>query len=274
VRLESRRLAGADILLVHHLPNQPKGKPVLVLHGIESHPLWFVGSADCLAAAGHDVYQLQRRGSGAAAEDRGHADSPAQLLADLDAAATYILTQTRADALHLLAISWGGKLAAAYALDAAHAAKLADLTLVAPGLAPRVDLTWQAKLRIALCALVAPRRGFPVPLEDPALFTDTPDRQAYIREDPYRLQTVTARFLLTSWLLDRRLAGAAAGALNLPVRLILADRDRIIDNARTQAALARLAGENLHVHELCSAHTLEFEPDPQPFLELLVDALG
>jgi hypothetical protein len=58
------------------------------------------------------------------------------------------------------------------------------------------------------------------------------------------------------------------------VTLILADRDRIIDNAGTRRLLARLAGGRLEVRQLPGAHTLEFEEDPQALLTALEEALA
>jgi len=55
--------------------------------------------------------------------------------------------------------------------------------------------------------------------------------------------------------------------------LLLADRDRIIDNAATGALMRRLAGRGLRVIELAGAHTLEFEPDPTPLYQALAEAL-
>ncbi len=262
--VEMLKLDGGRTLLVHHKGDAgapPRGRePVLVLHGIESHPLWFVGSCDYLARQGHEVYQLQRRGSGlrivhgGAKADRGHADSPQQLLEDVHTAVEYVLRQTGAEKLYLLGISWGGKLAACYALDPARAQRLAGLVLVAPGIRPHVDLPWRQKLLVAVCAAVRPRHTFALPLEEPSLFTDNPAWQAYIRDDPYRLHRVTASFLLTSWLLDRRISAAARGSLKLPVKLILAGEDRIIDNIRTRRSLEKLAAGNLGVQELPGAH--------------------
>ena len=49
--------------------------PVLYLHGIQSHPGWFVGLAAALSARGHPVYLVTRRGSGRNRLARGHAAS-------------------------------------------------------------------------------------------------------------------------------------------------------------------------------------------------------
>lgn len=256
-----------------HKPHACNGLPVLLLHGIQSHPAWFILSAEALSAAGHPVYQLMRRGSGINERDRGHARSPGQLLADLDTALDYMLRCERADRAHLAGVSWGGKLAVAYALQPRRQAKLAGLVLAAPGIVPRVDVPAPTKLAIAVCALLAPRRRFAIPLNEPELFTDTPALRQYIADDPHRLRRATARFLLSSRLLDRRLAAAPVGALRLGVKLLLAKRDRIIDNDATRAVLERLAGSRLTVRTFDAAHTLEFEPDPSAVHAALVEAV-
>ncbi len=246
-------------------------RPVVLLHGIQSHPAWFVGSAEFLARRGHPVYQLQRRGSGSSAGPRGHARSWGQLRGDLDAALDCVGQDAGADRPCLIGISWGGKYAACYALDRPD--RLAGLVLVAPGLSARVDLPLATKLAVGVCAALAPRRAFPIPLNEPELFTDNPARQAWIRDDPLRLRAASARFLAVSRWMDRRLAAAPPGSLAPPVHLLLARRDRIIDNARTRALLERLAQPSLAVTELPASHTLEFEPDPGPFHETLAAAV-
>jgi len=265
---------GARALLLHHRPVGPAARPVLMLHGIQSHPGWFVGSADAMAAAGHAVFQFQRRGSGTNPPPRGHARSPRQLLADLDTAVRHVREATGSDRLHLVGISWGGKYAACYALDPARAARLRSLTLVAPGFLPRVDVSLAKKIAIGVCAAVAPTARFAIPLNDPALFTDNPAMRQYLRDDPHRLMRATAGFLLTSRRMDRAIGRAPAGGLALPVHLLLARRDRIIHNTETKALLARLAGGSLQTVELDGAHTLEFEPDFTPLCRTVTEALA
>jgi len=104
------------------------------------------------------------------------------------------------------------------------------------------------------------------------LFTDNEPMRQYLRRDPCRLMRATARFLYVSRCLDRMLTRAPAGRLKLPVTLILAERDRIIDNAATRNVLDRLAGDHLRVRELPGSHTLEFECDPTPLWSQLLAA--
>jgi len=247
----------------------PRRLPVLYLHGIQSHPGWFCGSAAALAKAGHAVFQPTRRGSGQCREDRGHAASAGQLLEDVAAAARLALSRAEAERLHLLGVSWGGKLAAAFAAGRREAIPPASLTLVAPGIAPRVDVSPAAKLAVALCLLVRPRRRFHIPLDDEALFTDNEEMRRYLRADACRLHRATARFLYVSRCLDGMLRRAGKGSLTMPTTLILGARDRIIDNAATRGIVERLTAGRVTIEELDAAHTVEFEPDPGPFYESL-----
>jgi alpha-beta hydrolase superfamily lysophospholipase len=254
----------------------PAPLPVLFVHGIQSHPDWFTGSADMLAARGHPVYQVMRRGSGTNTVARGDARSPGQLMDDLDAACAFVLRHAAEQglavcnpgALHVVGISWGGKLVAAWAASRRRA-YAASLTLVAPGIISRVDLPPAIKLRIAWALLAHPRRLFDIPLNDLSLFTDNPARRDYLSRDPHRLHRATARFLFASRRLEAMLIRAKAGSLNIPTTLILARQDRIIDNGRTRRIVEHLTAGRAMVHVLDGCHTLEFEADPTAFHECL-----
>ncbi len=53
--------------------------------------------------------------------------------------------------------------------------------------------------------------------------------------------------------------------------LMLAGKDRILDNARTKAYFEKFASENKRLIVYPDAHhTLEFEPDPEPFINDLI----
>ncbi len=259
---------GHAAAVLRHSPPEPATRtPVLYVHGIQSHPGWFVGSAQALARAGHEVFQVTRRGSGLTAARRGDAASGRQLLGDVDAAVEHVRGETGSADVALLGVSWGGKLLTAYPLQAA--APAASLTLVAPGIAPRVDVPGTTKLAIAAARCLWPRKYFDIPLNDVSLFTDNPPMRDYLAADPLRLRRATARLLVTSALLDRTIARAPPSAIELPVTLILARRDRIIDNAATAEVLRRLTGGRANVVEIDAAHTIEFEPDPAAFHDAL-----
>ena len=93
------------------------GDCLLYLHGIESHAGWFIESASLMNTRGWPVVLAERRGSGRNTEDRGHARSCRQLLADVFCAARYCQQHWPTCRVHLAGVSWGGKLALAAALN-------------------------------------------------------------------------------------------------------------------------------------------------------------
>ncbi len=244
---------------------------VVCVHGIQSHAGWYEDSCECLAGAGYEVCFLDRRGSGANTEARGDAPGFRRLLDDVaEFLATRRANHTGRRTI-LLAISWGGKLAAA--LERRHPGRFDALAMLCPGFCPVVGLSFGQRMSVFASRLVAPRRLFDIPLSDPELFTANRDRLRFIRDDPLALRRATARLMLESARLDGYLRWFPP-RLTVPVLLMLAGRDRIIDNARTREFVTRLVPAGADVVEYPDAHhTLEFEPG-MPFLADLIAWLG
>jgi alpha-beta hydrolase superfamily lysophospholipase len=140
------------------------------------------------------------------------------------------------------------------------------LILAAPGFFPRVAPTMRERLAMLGARLMSPGRLFPVPLDEPQLFTATPRWLDFLRNDSLALRQATARFFIESVRLDWYLH-FAADSVTMPLLTLLAESDRIIDNARTRAYLKRFPTPDKTIIEYPGAHhTLEFEPDPEPFV--------
>jgi alpha-beta hydrolase superfamily lysophospholipase len=167
----------------------------------------------------------------------------------------------------LLAVSWGAKVATSAA--ARWPWLFAGLILIGPGFFPKVRPSLADRCLIALSSLLSPRRQFPIPLNDPELFTASFDWQQFIRDDPLALHTATARLLVASVLLDRHLRRLAP-SLRVPTLLLTAEHDRIIRNQPTRQWLASWASRDLTLREIPGGHhTLEFEPDINVWFPLL-----
>jgi len=236
---------------------------VVGLHGIQSHGGWYLDSCQRMASPGYEVYFLERRGCGLNDRDRGDAPSFRRLLDDI---AEFLAPLTRPR--FLMGVSWGGKLAVA--LQRRHAGLCDGLILIAPGLCPRVRVSFREGARIFATRFLAPRRPLPIPLNDPDLFAANPKCRQFIREDPYMLRAATARLLFESGRMDVYLRFAAR-YVTMPVLLLLAEKDRIIDNAATRRFVERLPTPDRTVIEYAGAHhTLEFEPDGPPFVDDLL----
>lgn len=249
-------------------PTNPRGA-ILYLHGIQSHGHWFETSAQRLAEAGFAVLLPDRRGSGRNENARGHAASAYLLLRDATEAMDELHTRTGFDRFHVLGVSWGGKLAVA--LYGHAPTRLASLTLVAPGLFPKVDLPFRTKLHVGWSALAWRKTPFDIPLNDPQLFTANVERQDFLRSDPLALHQVTAAFLLTSRKLDKLAQNITRLPSGPPLRLFLAGHDHIIDNDRTRQFITSLRWPRKEITEYPDAeHTLEFEADPEPYFRDLL----
>jgi acylglycerol lipase len=235
-RIESFEGSGGRWLRYRVVASQPARYHLLYLHGIESHSAWFLPAAASLRELGFTTYLLDRRGSGLNMNPLpGDASSARVLLEDV----RRFRRQLGDPKLHLLGLSWGGKLAAAVALDQPEG--LRSLILITPGLCSKRDLSLSSKANVLLSLLVGGQSLFKVPIE-PEMFTHTPRFLDFIRTDPWRLQKVTARFLLTSRVLDRMIAKRIAN-LRLPILLFLAGKDLIIDNRGVQDLLSAVKNQ-------------------------------
>lgn len=233
---------------------------VVFLHGIESHAGWFQGTCRWLSRLGFHVVALERRGSGADARDRGDIHRYRTWMDDVQLAAERLSREHPPAKIHLMGVSWGGKLAAACA--ALRMPWISSLILVAPGLAPKVDVPVWTKAQIGLSYLFRSQRRFALPIGSPSMFTPSEHWKEFIQGDPLRLKEVTARFLIENRKLDRFIKNNLA-AIRVPAFLLLAQKDDIIDNGRTRDMFGKFGSPVRKVVEYPgTTHTLEFEQNP------------
>ena len=157
-------------------------------------------------------------------------------------------------------------------MTAARRPELIDsIALLYPGLIAKVRPRWDQLARLRLAELLDIRRKLvPIPLRDPALFTGDPQGQEFIRQDARALHDVTVSFLLANRELDHLVPDTPA-AIRCPVLMMLAGRDRIIDNEATRQYFDRLATATKQLIEYPAAqHTLEFEPTRDEFIADLI----
>lgn len=240
VRVEKRR----DVAFVY-------------LHGIQSHAGWFDAPAHMLCARGRDVYCLDRRGSGINRENRGFASGDVEryeiLLKDVRAFVAPLRERYRQ--VFLIGLSWGGKLATAYAL--AHPEDLDGLVLITPGLTAKVDLAPSEKIEVVFDAALRPSGAIPIPIE-PRMLTRTPEFLARIERDPLCLREATARFFVQSLNMDMYVEREIARN-QVPILLFLAGQDQIIDNAAVLELLRRgVAQPEVRLYE-DQVHSMQFD---------------
>jgi len=241
---------------------------ILYLHGIQSHGTWYAWSASVLAARGAAVLLPDRRGSGRNLDRRGDVPRADRWLADLRSCVAWARSRGAGGPVGVVGISWGGKLAAGWA---AEGAEVDALLLVAPGIYPAVTVGMPEMLRIGASAAFQPTRPFLIPLADPALFTDNPRGRQFLEDDALRLTHATARFFVHSARIDRRVRGLPAGSIRCPATLVLAGKDRIINNAATEAWFARVCPAGRIERFAGAPHSIElaYEDDRHAFASLL-----
>lgn len=270
-----RTFTMSDGYRLHYRHWVPEGKPrarIVALHGIQSHSGWYEYSTRKLCEAGYEVAFVDRRGSGMNEQSRGDTPHHERWINDV----VQVLGETRAKSpscpVVLLGVSWGGKPAV---VAAARRPELVDgLALLYPGLCAKVRPWPHQRLQLRLAEYLGIRRKLvPIPLRDPALFVSDPRWQGYLRQDPQSLHEVTVRFLLANRELDR-MVRQAPDRLQVPTLLMLAGKDRIIDNDATRQFFATCASRHqVRIEYPDAQHTLEFEADRDRFIRHLLQWL-
>lgn len=241
---------------------------VLYLHGIQSHGGWFEWSASILASCGVPVVLPDRRGSGLNSESRGDTPALERWNEDVSELAGWALREFSIERLGVAGVSWGGKTAVTLALR--KPTLVSKLLLVTPGIFPMVDVGIRGRLAIAASLLSGGRGEHAIPLNDPALFTDSPAGRTFIAQDSLKLERATARFLYQSARFDAQLRRLEAGALAVPTTLALSEYDEIIRNEPTRRWAERIGGPYMNIVLFRGqAHTLEFADVAQSYRRLL-----
>jgi alpha-beta hydrolase superfamily lysophospholipase len=268
VRLETHQTSdGYRFYLRHYLPvGQPRARLVFT-HGIRSHGGWYGRSCAAFAAAGFEVFFLDRRGAGLNTAHRGDAPNFRRLLDDVAEFVQHLRAERGWLPVFLCGISWGGKLTVG--LPYRKPGLIDGLVLLCPGLVPKIAPPLLRRARIALARVLRPDRLFPIPLNEAELFTASAEWQKFIDADPYGLRQATARFLFSSFSLDIYLRRAAK-RVTVPTFLALAEDDRIIDNRLTRKFVASFSGEVAITEYPHAHHTLEFEPPDHPWVSDVV----
>jgi 2-dehydropantoate 2-reductase len=241
---------------------------VVYVHGLEDHGEWFCDVAANLAARGFAVYLPDRRGAGLNSADRGDCRHYQTLLDDL---VRFIdLIHERHKFIHLAGFSWGGKFALYFAIRRQF--MIDSLVLISPALAEKAGIGAFTKFRIALSLMLGRNRYYRTRIKS-EMYARDPDALAYIEGDLLRLTAVTASFVFNSTQMDRYLAENADG-LRVPVKILLAGNDAVVDNVSGLEMAARFHSRKMEIAEYPdSSHCVFFEK-PEKFADDVATWIG
>lgn len=247
-------LSGTAVTCREWVAPEAATEAFLLLHGVESHSGWFCELGPALAARGYHVIAYDRPGWGESEGLGGHLASYADELTRLEALVTSL--RVRHERVHLAGLSWGGLLALYAGLR--RGVLFDSVSLIAPGICPKADLTPLDKLHVAGgIVLRNPLTTVEVPINT-AHFTRLSRWADFISGDPLRNRRVTAAFCFESLKMRKFCAEFAPLRTLPPTALLLAGDDKIIDNVATRDLLEGNAA--VEIHEFAGAeHSLVFE---------------
>jgi alpha-beta hydrolase superfamily lysophospholipase len=195
---------------------------VIYLHGLESHMGWFLNLAEFLNSKGINVYAFDRRGSGLN-KNSSRNFSSRYISSDLKIFIDLVKKDHPESRIFLIGLCLGGKIAVDF--FSYYKDYLNGLILVSPSLKNKLKFSLADKLSI----LFKPNSLLKVPIKD-SMFTSNERYLRYIGNDSLRLRYIPAQHLLEIAKMEQHLK-KASGNIKLPVLLMLAGIDDIIDTA-------------------------------------------
>jgi alpha-beta hydrolase superfamily lysophospholipase len=265
---EPIRLGDSEPLVNGYAWRHPAPTATLVLlHGLQSHAQWFAEAAVVLHSRGFAVYALDRRGSGSSAAPRGDIGKYTDWFHEVGAVVRLARAEHPSVPVHLVGHCFGANVALGSILTG-RASNVSSLVMLTPGFYVLPDYTPLEKIGILWAGLFAPRARFRVPQGDD-LFSRDPEVVAWIRADKLGSKTLTARCLLqiNGMLSSLRRNAARVG---VPLLVLEAAHDRLSDNARNRALLARAVGEQCRWARFEAEHFLLAESCREAVLDTLV----
>jgi alpha-beta hydrolase superfamily lysophospholipase len=231
---------------------------IVFIHGLKSHSGWFLEACEEMAKRSIKVYSFDRRGSGRSTERRGHIADFRDWLKDIRAMTQLARQENEGKSPHLLGHCFGAKLALAFALSYPQEAK--SLTLIAPPqFALKADITPFEKLKVLGTMLTGMEWEVEVPAKD-EMFTKNPEKNLFIKADDLRLQNMTTTLCRETFKIDRWI-NKNLSQLTLPILVLLAKEDEIVDTNKIQRVLfKRLNGNQKAMETYDCYHDLFFEP--------------
>jgi alpha-beta hydrolase superfamily lysophospholipase len=215
---------------------QKKGTPVIMIHGLQSHSGWFAQSSAFLAAHGHPVYALDRRGSGLSRAPRGDCKNFLDWSREIRLVAEDALKRHGTDQVYIFGHCFGAIPATVFADENPGLVK--GLILTTPGLYTHVSLSFPETMKVLFTPSGQGDYLLPVPL-DADWFSELPEYKAFILQDPLALTAASGDFY---WQVHRarKHIRKETEKLTMPVLIGLAAQDPISDSAKNGEWIAEV----------------------------------
>jgi acylglycerol lipase len=226
------------------LPDGDVHAVLLVVHGYGEHGGRYGNLVERLVPRGFAVYALDHRGHGRSEGPRGHVGRFAEFVADLHALRVRVEDEQRGKPLFILGHSMGGLIAVRYLLS--HASGLSGAILSSPAFGihnePSRLLDWLGRL----LSRIAPRTSFQGNVDPQYLSRDPTVGRAYAA-DPLVHRRASARFF-TEFKWAMRNALDRAGEIGLPILILQAGADQLVQVRATEAFAASVGSEAKQFH--------------------------
>lgn len=222
-----------------------------MLHGVVSHSEWLRPIAVRLASHGFEVICPDRRGAGLNHLNSGDAPSLDALIQDLGKIFEYY--GDTSIPIHLAGYCWGASYAIRFVETSSQ--PIESLILVAPSIFPAHD--------IATASLTIGDSGYATEIPNVPVdrFTLGDQYATFIAPDKLRTRRVSPRFnkILTE---VNQMLSVRWSKLQLPCLVVLAEDDRLSDNAKHERAFEKLRAVRKQLTRVKGEHGVQFDaPD-------------
>lgn len=256
--------SGAPPIPVRVFGKDGKKTPVIMAHGLQSHSGWFAQSASFIAALGHPVYSMDRRGSGLSRSKRGDLKNFKEMIEDIKTVSNVVTARHARDRIYVLGHCFGAIPATAYACE--YPEYLKGLILTTPAIYTRTSIPFRYKLEILFSR--SGRRNYMVPSPlDTAWFTELDEYEEFIKSDTLSLKEATGDFY-DQIRKARKYIHKHRDRLTMPLFLGVAGGDPICDNGHNIKFFNALPSRDKDLIEYKDArHILEFSSEKQAYFE-------
>jgi alpha-beta hydrolase superfamily lysophospholipase len=242
------------------------GDVIIYIHGIESNSGWFSYFASRLNNKGFTLYGIDRRGSGLNNEGRGDISDYNIFLDDIEDALGFAREENPGKKIFFMGICWGGILAVNYAANGRSAPD--GLILLSPAIYRKVDLNGFIKVIAKACLFIYPKARFKIPIRD-HMFTACERYLDFIKKDKMRMRSLTCRFFNEILRMERELT-PISHKIRLPVAVLLAGNDEIVDNKKIEEWFKDLESDNKAIRVFDGLHhVMPFEKDIDPLVNFI-----